>query len=228
MSRYCLNYKGIPYKTIWVEYPDIAATCERLGVCTYKRDGTPGNPRYTLPVIHDPKTGQSIAESRHIVKYLDETYPDTPRLIPPGTQTLQTAFYYEYEDKHLEGLTNFVIPQTASILNPRSYEYFNETRSKWFKVDRVEDIYPKGEEKVKLWNEWKEEWGAVDKWMKDSETLLVMEDTITWADFVVAAWVIWCRCIWGADSEEWKEIANWHGGRWGRLLERLSEYETVV
>ena len=23
--RYCLNIKGIPYKTVWVEYPDIEA-----------------------------------------------------------------------------------------------------------------------------------------------------------------------------------------------------------
>ncbi|KAK1236021.1 hypothetical protein PQX77_000735 [Marasmius sp. AFHP31] len=225
-TRYCLNYKGLPYKTIWVEYPDIEATCKRLGVATYKRDGTP---YYTLPVIHDPSTGKSIANSPLIAEYLDETYPDTPKLFPPGTRSLQTVFQHAIEWDHVENLDRFVLPQVASILNPRSYEFFNESRSKWYKVDTVADMYPKGEEKIELWNKWKDEWGAVDKWMKDSETLLVMEDTITWADFVVAGWVIWCRCIWGEDSEEWKEIGNiWQGGRWGKLLKRLSEYETVV
>ncbi|KAJ8080066.1 hypothetical protein PM082_016893 [Marasmius tenuissimus] len=225
-TRYCLNYKGLPYKTIWVEYPDIEATCKRLGVATYKRDGTP---YYTLPVIHDPSTGKSIANSPLIAEYLDETYPDTPKLFPPGTRSLQTVFQHAIEWDHMENLDRFVLPQVASILNPRSYEFFNEARSKWYKVDTVADMYPKGEEKVELWNKWKEEWGAVDKWMKDSETLLVMEDTITWADFVIAGWVMWCRCIWGEDSEEWKEIGNdWQGGRWGRLLKRLSDYETVV
>ncbi|KAE9402968.1 hypothetical protein BT96DRAFT_956119 [Gymnopus androsaceus JB14] len=66
--RYALNYKGIAYKTVWLEYPDIE-----------------------LPTVHHPShydnsTGTAIAE------YLDKTYPSTPRLIPQGTHALQGAF----------------------------------------------------------------------------------------------------------------------------------------
>ncbi|KAL0569596.1 hypothetical protein V5O48_012369 [Marasmius crinis-equi] len=226
-TRYCLNYKGIPYKTIWVEYPDIASTCKRIGAApsTYKRDGTP---YYTLPVIHDPSTGKTISDSPLIAEYLEQTYPDTPRLFPPGTRSLQAAFYDAFEDHHLNHIALFVVPKTALILNPRSFEFFKEDRSKRLGSVAMEDLYPKGEKKTELWQKWKDQWGAVDKWMKDSETVLVMEDTITFADFVVAGWVMWCRCLWGPESEEWKEIAGWHGGRWGRLLDRLAKFETVV
>ena len=30
-DRYCLNIKGIPYKTVWVEYPDIEGVLKKLG-----------------------------------------------------------------------------------------------------------------------------------------------------------------------------------------------------
>ncbi|KAF9263002.1 hypothetical protein L218DRAFT_987989 [Marasmius fiardii PR-910] len=225
-TRYCLNYKRIPYKTIWVEYPDIASTYKRLGAqaAFTKRDGTP---YYTMPLIRDPSTGTTISDSARIAEYLDKTYPDTPSLFPPGTRGLQAAFRYEYEQNHLDNMDLFVLPKTASILNPRSYEFFKETRSKWLGGISMEDVYPKGEKKLELWNKWKDEWGAVDSWMKPTETF-VMGDVITFVDFVIAGWVIWCRCLWGEDSEEWKEIASWHGGRWGKLLEQLSEYETVL
>ncbi|KAG7088020.1 hypothetical protein E1B28_012057 [Marasmius oreades] len=225
-TRYCLNYKGIPYKTIWVEYPDIASTCKRIGAAptTTKSDGTP---LYTLPVIRDPSTGIAISDSPRIADYLEKTYPDTPRLFPPGTRALQAAFYDEFEDNHLK-MASFVIPKVALILNPRSFEFFKEDRSKRFGSIAMEDLYPKGEKKVELWKRWKDTWGVVASWMEDTDTFIMGNDTITFADFVVAGWVIWPRHLWGEDSEEWKDIASWHGGRWGRLIERLSEYETIV
>ncbi|THU78683.1 hypothetical protein K435DRAFT_786154 [Dendrothele bispora CBS 962.96] len=34
-TRYSLNYKGIPYKTVWVESPDIAKTLKDLVIAAY-------------------------------------------------------------------------------------------------------------------------------------------------------------------------------------------------
>ncbi|KAF9266027.1 hypothetical protein L218DRAFT_859630, partial [Marasmius fiardii PR-910] len=49
-----------------------------------------------------------------------------------------------------------------------------------------------------------------------------------YSDFMVSAWMIWCRLIWGKDSVEWGErISKWHDGRWGRLVDRLEEFEKV-
>jgi hypothetical protein len=55
--RYSLNYKGIPYKTVWLEYEEIEPFSKRLGALptSNKPDG---RPHYTLPMIHDPATGR--------------------------------------------------------------------------------------------------------------------------------------------------------------------------
>ncbi|KAI0258200.1 hypothetical protein BC834DRAFT_912736 [Gloeopeniophorella convolvens] len=30
-ARFALNYKGVPYKTGWIEFPDIAPLAQRIG-----------------------------------------------------------------------------------------------------------------------------------------------------------------------------------------------------
>ena len=47
---------------------------------------------YTVPTIYDPNTRRIVTESFAIAKYLEEAYPDTPRLITPGTAGLQAAY----------------------------------------------------------------------------------------------------------------------------------------
>ncbi|KAF8979309.1 hypothetical protein BDQ17DRAFT_1215757, partial [Cyathus striatus] len=85
--RFILNYKQLEYKTEWIEYPDIEAFCKQHGIppTATKLDGTG---YYTLPAIHDEKTGIYKADTIPIAQYLDMTYPDTPAVIPSGTETL--------------------------------------------------------------------------------------------------------------------------------------------
>ncbi|KAF9063082.1 hypothetical protein BDP27DRAFT_1335618 [Rhodocollybia butyracea] len=49
-ARYSLNFKNVPYKTIWIEYPDIEPTMKKLGAqpTGLRQDGSP---LYTLPLI---------------------------------------------------------------------------------------------------------------------------------------------------------------------------------
>ncbi|KAF8509530.1 hypothetical protein BU17DRAFT_70416 [Hysterangium stoloniferum] len=67
-----LNYKGIPYNTVWVEYPEIAATMRKIGAAptSTKPDGSP---HYTIP-MGSPTV---ISDSWKIVEYLEETYPSS-------------------------------------------------------------------------------------------------------------------------------------------------------
>ncbi|TBU52346.1 hypothetical protein BD310DRAFT_998700 [Dichomitus squalens] len=59
-NRFSLDIKGIPYKTVWVESPDIEPLCKKIGATAAeeRRDGTP---LYTLPFIHDPNTGAIVS-----------------------------------------------------------------------------------------------------------------------------------------------------------------------
>ena len=71
LGRYVLNIKRIPYKTVWVEYPDIKPLCLKIGASP--AESLPdGSPLYTLPVIYDPNTQTPVSDSAAIARYLDK------------------------------------------------------------------------------------------------------------------------------------------------------------
>ncbi|KAK0452708.1 uncharacterized protein EV420DRAFT_1558106 [Desarmillaria tabescens] len=227
-ARYVLNYKGIPYRTEWVEFPHIEALYKKLGAhaSATKADGV--TPHYTLPLLHDPSTGAFVSESAAIARYLDKTYPETPVVIPAGTN----AFHYAFNDairSHFRGgaLQKFTL-QTNFILNPVSEEYFRRTReAEVFGGKKLEDAIPKGEDRKSEWAKLKADFGKIDAWY-GKEDKYVMGDTLSYADFMVAAGVLYVRIVYSADSEEWKDISTWHGGRWGVLVKNFEKYETIV
>ncbi|KAL0580045.1 hypothetical protein V5O48_001980 [Marasmius crinis-equi] len=228
--RYVLNYKNLPYETTWVEYPDIEPTCLQIGASPTSNS----TPRYTLPVIQDESSssgpGVVLSDSYKILQYLESQYPSTPEGAlslnpdPQRTRTFLSAFR-----KQLSALWAFAIPQEVGILTPRSEEYFRRTRQEIFGVRKLEELMPKGKEREVRWKKFEEDLGVVDSWVpRDGARVFVGGGgRPTYPDFVVSAIMIWCRTIWGEDSQEWRDISSWHGGRWGRLVEMLKEYETV-
>ncbi|KAJ6620798.1 glutathione S-transferase [Mycena sp. CBHHK59/15] len=222
--RYALNYKALPYKTVWVEYPDIADVCKAIGAepTMIRKNGTP---YYTLPVIQDPKTGAVISDSAHIAHYLDSTYPDTPKLIPQGTHTLQKTFRIEY-DRCTDPLTPYIIPAVVEILRPKSEEYFVRTREAIF-GKKIADMVPTGEAHEVAWKAVETGFGKLNGWMREDDPF-VMGDVLSFADFVVAGDLQWCRKAFGEEDVKWKEMMVWHGGRWSKLLKNLEKYEGLV
>lgn len=85
---FALNIKGIPYRTEWVEYPDIAPLVKSFGLPP--NSNSPIVP-YTLPTIYDPRTKRAIMDSAKIAKYLDDEYPDTPAVLPKEVRAYQVS-----------------------------------------------------------------------------------------------------------------------------------------
>jgi hypothetical protein len=85
-----LNYKKVPYTTVWVQYGDIQMAMKEIGATPTDKRPT-GEDRYTLPTIRNPATGEVISDSAKIIAYLEEKYPERP-LIPQGTFEQQIAF----------------------------------------------------------------------------------------------------------------------------------------
>ncbi|KAF8208742.1 glutathione S-transferase [Mycena galopus ATCC 62051] len=224
--RYALNYKGLAYRTIWIEYPDIVDLCKRIGAepSMLFKDGSP---YYSLPVIQDPKTGQVISDSARIADYLDATYPDTPELIPAGTHVLQRAFRVAC-DNATEPLWQYIIPAVAKILRPKSEEYYVRTREEDY-GQKLTDVWPASEAHAKTWKEVEEGFfGKVDRWLNEPMNQgkpFVMGDVVSFADFTIAGKLQWCLKGFGEESDLWKDIMIWHGGRWARLIESLRKYE---
>lgn len=220
-----MNFKGIPYKTEWVEYPDIEALCKKIGApATAKKDD--GTPMYTVPAIYDPSTKTAVADSILIAEYLDATYPDTPKLFPPGSHALQLAALYAY-DQALEPLWQFAVPATNKILNPHSEQYFRRTRELIF-GKTMEDLSPTGKDREVEWAKVKEAFGIVDAWLQKSDGPYFMGNTICFIDLVVASFIIWSRKVFGEASAEWADLRTWNDGRWGKLMDGLEKYAKIV
>ncbi|PBK60645.1 hypothetical protein ARMSODRAFT_922014 [Armillaria solidipes] len=227
--RYVLNYKGLPHRTEWVEFPHIEELYKRLGAqaSATKPDGV--TPHYTLPLLHDHSTGALVSDSAAIARYLDRTYPETPSVIPKGTDALHYAFNEALLSHfRVAALWRLTLAKANSILNPVSEEYYRKAREAGLLGGkRLEDVVPKGEEREREWEKLEEVFGKVDAWY-GKEDMYVMGDVVSYADFTVSAWVMWFRTLFGEDSEEWKDVSAWHGGRWGTLVKDLEKYETVL
>ncbi|KAJ7790382.1 hypothetical protein B0H14DRAFT_2939884 [Mycena olivaceomarginata] len=209
--RYALNFKGIPYTTIWLEYPEIEEKCKEIGASPTKNKPD-GRPHYTLPMIHDLSTGAVISDSAKIAAYLDATYPDKPMLMPAGTAGLHRAFE-DAAHALISPIYPYGLPATHKNLNPVSAEYFRRTRE--VTRDAVE------------WKKLKDGFGKLDEWIRVNgpESPYFMGGTPCYADLWTAAYVLWIRLVLPG---KWEEVKSWHEGRWAKLLKGLEEYETVL
>ncbi|KAJ3878215.1 hypothetical protein F5051DRAFT_428363 [Lentinula edodes] len=233
-TRYSLNYKGLSYRTEWIEYPDIEALCIKIGAAPtdVKADGI--TPDYTLPVIYDPSTNKTISDSFAIALYLDTAYPDTPKLFPPGTQAIQEAFMQYVNLRCIPRLGQFLRPAVFwKLPEGRSQEYFRRTREALYSVT-IEEWTPRGDERVKEWKRVertlgvlaghyrvaKEEFGILDAFLSGVKP--------TFGDFALAGILKWCKEGFGEESDEWSDISSWQDGKWARFINSLEKYAAVA
>ncbi|KAL3455041.1 hypothetical protein BJX64DRAFT_91276 [Aspergillus heterothallicus] len=103
-ARQALNFKSLPYKTVWIDLPDITKTRTALDIPAGRKfaDGTDF---CTLPILVDHKTGEKLGDSLDIAIYLDEKYPESGRgrLFPDDDdddkgELAETLSGYTYKD----------------------------------------------------------------------------------------------------------------------------------
>ncbi|THH18198.1 hypothetical protein EW146_g2737 [Bondarzewia mesenterica] len=223
-SRYILNYKGLPYETEWIEFPDIADFCKRLRVppTTIHK----GTPNYTLPVLYNPSTDSYITDSFNIALHLEHAYPNTRPLFPTGSIATMKMFDDVFGDKVVRHLVPVMLARVHAQLSDRSAEYFRRTREPRFR-SKLEDIAPL-EKQGEMWDKVRAGLGVIDGYMNaNGECLFWMGDEVTYADVTLAGWLMWVKSIYGKNSKEWVDIEGWHGGRWSRLMGKFEEWEQV-
>jgi len=226
-TRFALNFKGLKYKTEWVEYPDIDALCKKIGAkhTSFKADGA--TPHYTLPVIYDPSTKAVVSDSTAIADYLDKTYPDQPLLYPPGTRALHAAFENLFSSVVGVPLYPLLVFHTSLNLNKPSYDYFRKTREEAF-GKKLEHIAPEGESE-EMWKKFEDGLALVAGWLKEAgDKPFIGGDQPSYADLQVGGRLIWAKLVWGENSSGWNRIKALDGGMWGRYLQQLDKYTTVV
>lgn len=231
--RIALNYKGIPFQSKWLEYPDIEKTLKELGGApTSKKPGT-AQDHYTLPAIHDSETGKTITESMNIAVYLDEHFPDKPLLFPFGTHAAIALYNHHFTTVIQPSFGPLYLPPTCWNLNPVSSAYFRKTREEWYKV-KMEEMSPAGPKREELLAKTKEAFSTLAKIYATNglgadgkEKKFFLGDTFSYADAIIAGFLAWPKVLLGEDSEEWKEIASWDGGRWAEIVELTKTYQAA-
>ncbi|PCG88631.1 Hypothetical protein PENO1_078860 [Penicillium occitanis (nom. inval.)] len=147
--RLMLNYKRIPYKTIFLEFPDIEPTLKELGLNPGKT-ATGSQSKYTVPAIHHIPTNTYIMDSAAIAQFLESTYPE-----PAVPLTSELGREIEAKSRSTVGRTlgGSIMPREINILSPRSQEYFRRTREASI-GRRLEDVLDLAKEE--------QDWLAVD------------------------------------------------------------------
>jgi len=234
-ARYALNFKELSYKTEWVDFPDIEAVCLKIGAAATRTKTSDGSPLYTLPVIYDSSTQSVISDSFKIALYLDKQYPDKPKLFPHSTQALvfgakETVFPI------MPKIHCLVAADASKMMTERSLGYYLEINARSFAPKKLEEVAPKGsDEEEELWKQLGAEMQKIGEWVDLTKGPYVMGETVSFADFVLAAALMWARRAWsagcgggGESSKEWERVCNIDGGRWKRFMMLLEEYEQVV
>ena len=118
-----MNFKGIPYKTQWVEYPDIAPTFKNFGIPP-NAEGT----EYTIPAV-------CIGGDKYVmdsIKIADEL----ERLHPSPSLHLDSPVLPKVEElsgQLIRPLIGVIMPKVPkNLLNQESLDYWHDTRSKAF------------------------------------------------------------------------------------------------
>ncbi|KAG2147449.1 uncharacterized protein EDB93DRAFT_415232 [Suillus bovinus] len=203
--RFVLSYKDLPFVTIWVEYSDISIAMKAIGSKPHKRPD--GSDVYTSPVLIDPNTGAIISNSFEIVSYLEKTYPEKP-IFPHNSEPLIRAFESAYL-RLLQPSFNFLFARAAEILRPASAKFFTKVRS-------MDVPLP--------WDEnWDANWALLEKghntlyeWYQKSDGKWIMGDTFSFADIMVACWLLAYKRV--LKEDEWVRLSSWNGGKWAQVL----------
>ncbi|THH14510.1 hypothetical protein EW146_g5822 [Bondarzewia mesenterica] len=223
-TRLALNMKGLSHKTVWVEYPDIENLCKSIGA-----EPTGSMVPYTLPVIHDSKTGAVVSESFKIAQYLDKTYPSAVTLVPQGTGTFQAMIADIAVQKIGFNLLFMLGMPTLQLLPPRSAAYYRHTRELFFKK-KIEEWAPGEEEKNALWKKTLEGFAEIHKWIDfgGEGKVFMMGDSPTFSDTVIVAFLATLRrTLPESEKGKWEELMVVDDGRWAKLADAFAKWEAV-
>lgn len=215
-ARASLNYKGIDYKTEWVEYPDLASKFKSLGIPQNDTSKTPFE--YSSPAAK-LSDGSYVMDSRKIAEAVEKLQPEPSLHMDKGDVIDRAQAAVGGIPANLGPIGLPRVPEL--LLNPRSAEYFHETRSKRFgmSLDELSKSDKAGE------NAWKNAEPALkaikDLLHEDESGPYVMGKEVSFADFVVGGlWAFMKKLdkgdlydrLMSTDAsfpEHWKAVEKW-------------------
>lgn len=221
--RYALNFKGVNYRTEWVELPDVTSVRKSLEVPA-NRTHRDGSPFYTLPIIKDLSTGEVVGDSFEIAQYLDKTYPDAPSLFPASsTISLEGRAFNAQVDAIF---TNHVIICVHGLpFNPQTAEISKKTFVERAGKENWDELTVRGEERTKTIEAFKAALGDLAEVYGKKEGPFLEGNVPSYADLIVGGWLQFFKAT--LPLEEWQAIQTWHDGTWEKLHKTLDKYADI-
>lgn len=185
-TRLALNFKGLKYNTVYIEYPDIKQVLSSLGVAP-----NPTGTAYTLPAL---RVGDRVPfmESLDHAHYLDKHYPSLPTLLPPETEDTLKRFSQLLERPRAALFKIILSAIPTNVLGPKSAAYFTETRTKRFGCSLEEVSGVEGsKEREALWAELEEALKPVGDMLGEKEGPFFEGHTPTFVDLDFTAILFW-------------------------------------
>ncbi|CRG83090.1 hypothetical protein PISL3812_00438 [Talaromyces islandicus] len=202
--RLMLNYKNIPYRTVFVEFPDIEPTIKGLGI---GESAAGSKHKYTVPAIQHVPTDTYLMESASIAEFLESTYPN-----PPVPLTSELGREIESQARAVVGTTFAIsiIPREVNILSPRAQEYFRRTREALL-GHRLEDMLDTAKED-QSWDALADEISAVGELMRtnNADGPFVLGAQPSYTDFFIAGSLQSSRMV---DEDVFQRIFKYPGFR---------------
>jgi len=224
-DRTALLFKGVPFKTEWIEYPDIEGKMKEIGAAPTDK-WKDGRPQYTLPVIKDESTGKVVSDSLTIAKYLDATYPSHPTLLPLGASTPAAIFEDYFFSTAIGPLALLLLADSHGRLNPPSAAYFRRTREESY-GKTIEEFAPPGPVREAAWAGLKKGLSKVGASYAKG-TYFFYGETLSYVDLVAVSYLLWAKIVVGPENPEWKQVEEWDGGRWAKLIALTEKYQAVA
>ncbi|KAF2869997.1 hypothetical protein BDV95DRAFT_93860 [Massariosphaeria phaeospora] len=195
-NRMVLNYKGIDYRTEWVEYPDVRPTLKSFGLLPNDPNGPGYYTEYTIPAIRY-EDGTYSMESWKIVQELEKQYP-TPSLHLDDPITVQVR---DRISSILDPIRGVLIPRMPrGLLSEPSGEYIVRTREKQFGMPLEQVEKELGGEQA--WKEVEQPAKEVAELLKKNGGPFFLGKTISYADMILASYLHFLKCVGGEDNFE--------------------------
>ncbi|KAL6897217.1 hypothetical protein GGI43DRAFT_111549 [Trichoderma evansii] len=210
-SRLLLNYKGLDYKTEWVEYPNIKPRLNQH--VSPNEQGA----QFTVPTIQMPD-GSYVMDSYKIADIIEEKYP-VPKL------ALNTPMQLRFRDSMIPFMTKlhpiYIPGVAAQLLGEESLEYFLTTRQEDVGMPLDEMKKQHGPEAFDRCEPFAHEITALLN--ESSSGPYFLGDTVSYTDFMWAGILLFFKRL---GTEEYQEVLRVTGDAEAhtRFLDALSPW----
>lgn len=241
-ARLALNFKNVDFKTTWVPFPDVAKVRKSLGSPAV-RHFADGSEFFTLPVLQDTATGETVGDSFDIAIWLHNKFPDSGagNLFPP--QDLEYSYVPPFDfpapisvrpdggfPQYLRfnvQVDNVFTSHTILMANqiPFHPDTAEESRAEFVRragLKSWDDFTIEAEARQKVLGSFKTALGDLAQLFTKTEGIFLLGDKANYADLIVGGWLRMCKVT--LPKEEWEDMKTWHNGVFGKLNDALDQY----